>query len=58
MIRIAKIYSNTNGNSQTVRSVFCITMSLLMLKVIEMMFAELFFSTKNRIKIFVVTKIK
>jgi hypothetical protein len=40
MIRIAKLHWNTNGNSQTVRSVLCITMSLLMLNVIEMLFAE------------------
>jgi hypothetical protein len=36
MIRIAKLHSNTNGNSQTVSSVLCIIMSLLMLIVIEM----------------------
>jgi hypothetical protein len=44
MIRIAKLHSDTNGNSHTVRSVICINMSLLMPVVIEMLFAVRFFS--------------
>jgi hypothetical protein len=39
MIGIAKLHSNTNGNSHTVRSVLCIIMNLLMPFVIEMLFA-------------------
>jgi hypothetical protein len=38
MIRIAEIYSDTNGNPHTVRSVLCIFMSFLMPIVIEMLF--------------------
>jgi hypothetical protein len=39
MIRIAKLHSNTNGNSHTVKRVLCIIMSLPKLIVIEMLFA-------------------
>jgi hypothetical protein len=42
MIRIAKLHWNTNRNSHTVSSVLCITMSLNMLIIIEMPFAERF----------------
>jgi hypothetical protein len=42
MIRIAKLHSNTNGNSHTVRSVLCIIMSLLMAIDIGMQFAVRF----------------
>jgi hypothetical protein len=42
MIRITKLHSNTNGNSQTVRSVLCITMSLLMLNVIHLKVTNLY----------------
>jgi hypothetical protein len=42
MIRIAKLHSNANGNSHTVRSVPFIIMSLLMLIVIEMLIAVRF----------------
>jgi hypothetical protein len=44
MWRITKLHSNTNGYSHTVRSDLCITKSLLMLNVIEMLFAERFAS--------------
>jgi hypothetical protein len=36
MIGITKLHSNKNGNSQTIRSVLRITMSLLMLHVIHL----------------------
>jgi hypothetical protein len=42
MIRFAKLQSNTNGNTHTVRSVLSIIMSLLMLIVIEMLTAVRF----------------
>jgi hypothetical protein len=47
MIRIAKLHSNTNGNSQTVRRVHCIIESLLMLIAIEMLFAIRFVSQEE-----------
>jgi hypothetical protein len=49
MLKIAKLLSNTNGNSHTVISVLCITMSLLMLNVIEMLFAERFASQRENL---------
>jgi hypothetical protein len=36
---MAELHSNTNGNSHTVRGVLCIIMRLLMLIVIEMLYA-------------------
>jgi accessory gene regulator protein AgrB len=47
MIRIAKLHSKTNGNSHTARSVSCIIMSLIMLIVIEMLFAVNFSSKRD-----------
>jgi hypothetical protein len=47
MIRIGKLHSNTNRNSHTVTSVLSITMSLLMLNVIDMMFAKRFVSQRE-----------
>jgi accessory gene regulator protein AgrB len=47
MIRIAKLHSSRYGNSHTVRSVLCIIMSLLMLIIIEMLFAAWFFSQRE-----------
>jgi hypothetical protein len=49
MIRIGKLHSNTNWNSHTVTSVLCITMSLLMLNVIDMLIAERFPSQRENI---------
>jgi hypothetical protein len=51
MIRIAKLHSNTNGNSHTVKSVLFIIMSLHKLIVIEMLFAVRFETKReNRYK--------
>jgi hypothetical protein len=41
------LHSNTNGNSHTVGIVICITKSLLMLIVIEMLFAVRFASQRE-----------
>jgi accessory gene regulator protein AgrB len=49
MIIIAKLHSNTIGNSHTVRSVLCIIMSMLMLIVIEMLFAVRFATQREYI---------
>jgi hypothetical protein len=47
MIRIAKLHSNTNGNSHRVRSVHCIIENLLMQFAIENLFAIRFFSQRE-----------
>jgi hypothetical protein len=47
MIWIAKLHSNTDGNSHTVRSVHCIFNILLMLIVIEMLFDICFVSQRE-----------
>jgi hypothetical protein len=47
MIRIAKLHSNTNGNSHTVRCVHCIIEILLMLIAMEMLFASHFVSQRE-----------
>jgi hypothetical protein len=48
MIRIAEKYSDTNGNSHTVRSVLCIIVNFLMPFVFEMLFFRAFrFSTRK-----------
>jgi hypothetical protein len=39
MITMAKLHSNTNGNSNRFRGVLCIIMSVLMLMINEMLFA-------------------
>jgi hypothetical protein len=44
IIKLAKLHSNTNGNSHTVRSDHCIIISLLMVIVNEMLYAAHFAS--------------
>jgi hypothetical protein len=44
MLRIAKLHSNTNGNSHTVDNVICIIMSLRMAIVFEMLLFRRFSS--------------
>jgi hypothetical protein len=47
MTRIAKLHSNSDGNSHTVRSVHCIVEILLMLIAIELLFAIRFVSQRE-----------
>jgi hypothetical protein len=47
MIRIAKLHSNTNGNSHTVRSVHCIIEILLILIALEIILAIRFVSIRE-----------
>jgi hypothetical protein len=47
MLSIAKLHSNTNGNSHTVRSVHCVIEILLMLIALEMLFAIRFVSNEK-----------